>query len=169
MKTVKPNSKKIQSSRSESKSRPIKKVVSTSQKNKKVELKKIKEKNDKNSNNTNENDTNSKLKKKLNSSSSTVKTASSASNISQSKNINTIGRLINKSSDLIAEQNSLLDKYQELAKKFTSSDYEIERLLGKNEYDEFQNFFDKYGGKLNHMMQRLKIHTDEMEEIKCIF
>jgi hypothetical protein len=75
--------------------------------------------------------------------------------------------LINNSNDILSEQNSLLEKFQEITKKVTSSDFEIERLFNKNENDEFSIFLEKYGVKLNSIMQKLKVHTEEVEEMKC--
>lgn len=84
-----------------------------------------------------------------------------------SRNIDVINRLINNSQEILSQQNTLLDKYEDLSKKVTSSDYEIDRLLNKNENDEFNNFLEKYSGNLSHIMQKLKSHTEEVENIKC--
>jgi hypothetical protein len=106
-------------------------------------------------------------KKALNGPSIHAQNNNNPSEVKISKNVDTISRLINNSNDILAEQNSILEKYQEITKKITSSDFEIERLLSKNQNDEFQIFLEKYGTKLNQIMQKLKIHEEEMEEIKC--
>jgi hypothetical protein len=85
-----------------------------------------------------------------------------------SKNVETVKRLINNSQTLLNEQNNILDKYQDITKRITQSDFEVERILKKNENDEIENFLDKNGNKLNHIVNRLKTHDDEKEGIKCI-
>lgn len=83
------------------------------------------------------------------------------------KNVDSIGRLINNSNEILAQQNSLLEKCEMMTKKITASDFEIERLMNKNENDDFPVFLEKYGGKLNQVLGKLKTHTEEAEEIKC--
>lgn len=91
----------------------------------------------------------------------------SPSEVKITKNVDTISRLINNSNDILAQQNSLLEKCEELTKKVTSSDFEIDRLLTKNESDDFPHFLDKYSSKLGGVLNKLRSHTDEVEEIKC--
>jgi hypothetical protein len=91
----------------------------------------------------------------------------SASEIKIMKNVDTISRLINNSNEILAQQNSLLEKCEDLTKKVTSSDFEIDRLLNKNENDDFPIFLEKYGSKLNIILSKLKLHTEEVEETKC--
>jgi hypothetical protein len=83
------------------------------------------------------------------------------------KNVDTINRLINNSHDILSHQNSLLEKCEEISKKITSADFEIERQVHKNENDEFSLFFEKYSHNLTDMMGRLKLHSEEVENIKC--
>ena len=99
----------------------------------------------------------------------TLKTTSSP--IQTSKNLDTLEKLIKTSQSILSEQNSLADKFSEITKRISSSDYEIERLSNKNrnENEEFGKFFDKYGNNLNQIANRLKIHTDEVEDLKCIY
>ena len=89
-----------------------------------------------------------KLKKK-----SDEKEKESVSDIKNMKNVDTISRLINNSNEILAQQNSLLEKCEDLTKKVTSSDFEIERLLNKNENDDFPIFLEKYGSKLNIILR----------------
>jgi hypothetical protein len=91
----------------------------------------------------------------------------SPSEVKITKNVDTISRLINNSNDILAQQTSLLEKCEELTKKVTSSDFEIDRLLTKNESDDFPHFLDKYSNKLGSVLSKLKSHTEEVEEIKC--
>ena len=83
------------------------------------------------------------------------------------KNIDTLSRLINNSNNILSHQNSLIEKCEEMTKRITSSDYEIERLINKNESDDFPLFLEKYSSKLQTILGRLKSHTDEVEEMKC--
>lgn len=89
-----------------------------------------------------------------------------ASEAKMTKSVDTISRLINNSNEILAQQTNLLDKCEDLTKKITSSDIEIDRLLTKGDNEEFPNFLDKYGSSLNVILSRLKSHTDEVEEIK---
>jgi hypothetical protein len=91
----------------------------------------------------------------------------SPSEVKITKNVDTISRLINNSNDILAQQSSLLEKCEELTKKVTSSDYEVERQLGKNENDDFPHFLDKYSSKLGTVLSKIRSHTEEVEEIKC--
>ncbi len=118
---------------------------------------------DKTSNRSNQSKPSTAKSKKPKAPLSTVST----SEVKITKNIDTINRLIGKSSDILSEQNSLLEKYGEITKKVTSSDFEIERLLNKSENDDFNIFVEKYGSNLNSLLQRLKLHSEEVEEIKC--
>jgi hypothetical protein len=90
------------------------------------------------------------------------------SEVKISKNVDTISRLINNSNEIISQQNDLLEKCGDITKKITSSDFEIERLMNKNENDDFSLFLDKYGNKFHNILDRLKSHTEEVEHIKCI-
>lgn len=87
--------------------------------------------------------------------------------IKVNKNIDMINRLINGSHEVLAQQEGLIDKINEISGKVAASDYEIDRLLNKNENDEFNTFLDKYSGNLNQVLNRLKSHSEEVDSIKC--
>jgi hypothetical protein len=101
--------------------------------------------------------------------SETLKATSTPPDTKITKNLDILQKLINNSQSILNEQNSLADKFSEITKRITSSDYEIERLTNKNknENEEFVKFFEKYGNKLNQIANRLKIHTEEVEDVKC--
>jgi hypothetical protein len=82
-------------------------------------------------------------------------------------NIDIINKLITNAQQISDEQEGLLYKFSEITKKVTSNDYEIERLLNKNENEDFSNFIEKYTNNLSDILLKLRNHTEEAENIKC--
>jgi hypothetical protein len=82
------------------------------------------------------------------------------------KNIDTLGRLINNSTEILISQDEILKKCEELTKNFAGTDIEVERLLYKNEHDDFTILLEKYGRELKYVMNRLKSHSEEVQEVK---
>jgi hypothetical protein len=82
------------------------------------------------------------------------------------KNIDTLGRLINNSTEILISQDHILKKWEELTKNFAGTDIEVEKLLYKNEHDDFTILLEKYGRELKYVMNRLKSHSDEVHEVK---
>ena len=89
-----------------------------------------------------------------------------ASEIKITPYITLINNLINSSQDTLIEQTNILDNLNELNKRFVSSELEFQRQTNKAENDDFNNFTDKYLGILNEVIERLKCHSEEMENIK---
>ena len=82
-------------------------------------------------------------------------------------NISMINKLINNSNDIVNEQKNILENFSEVNKKLTSSEYDIQRLTSKLENDEFSHFAGKYSNCLNQVLENLKTHSEEVENIKC--
>jgi hypothetical protein len=89
-----------------------------------------------------------------------------ASEIKITPYITTINKLINSSQEALKEQTNILDNLNELNKRFVSSELEFQKQTNKAENDDFNNFTDKYLGILNEVIERLKCHSEEMENIK---
>jgi hypothetical protein len=96
-----------------------------------------------------------------------LKKSKSVEPMSLNRNIETLNKLITNAQQITNEQDVLINKFSDVTKKITANDYEIERLLNKNENDDFAGFLDKYTGNLNNILTRLKNHTEEAENIKC--
>jgi hypothetical protein len=164
------NNKTIPTTRSQSQTKPTKSIkksstITNKQKNKEPSFSKLSK-----TISGSEPKENKKVKKKSTDLTKSTKgpKKSLSSEIKITKNVDTIQRLITNSQDIMNEQNSMLENFQEMTKRITSTDYEIERLMNKNENDEFPVFLEKYGSKLSQIMNRLKNHTEEVEEIKCM-
>lgn len=83
-------------------------------------------------------------------------------------NINTINKLINSSQEALNEQKNILDNITQLNKRLKSSEFDMQQNMDSAENNDFNNFTDKYLGSLHEVIEKLKIHSEEMENIKCI-
>lgn len=89
-----------------------------------------------------------------------------ASEIKITPNINMINKLINSSHEVLNEQRNILDNVTELNKRLVSSELELQREVNKTENNDFNNFSEKYLSHLNEVVEKLKDHSEEMENIK---
>lgn len=90
-----------------------------------------------------------------------------ASEVKITPNITTINKLINNSQDVLNEQRNILDNITELNKKLVSSELELQQHANKAENDDFNNQTDKFLCNVNDVIEKLKSHSEEMENIKC--
>ncbi len=88
------------------------------------------------------------------------------SEIKITPNIATINKLINKSQDVVSEQKNILDNITELNKRLVSSEFDLQRQLNKAENDDFNNISDQYLSNLHDVIEKLKTHSEEMENLK---
>lgn len=84
-------------------------------------------------------------------------------------NITEINNLIANSQQALQEQKNILGNLSELNKKFSASETEIQKLTEKLNSEESLGFSDKYGEGLDKVIDKLKNHSEEMENIKCKF
>jgi hypothetical protein len=97
-----------------------------------------------------------------------IKKSKSVEPICLNKNLEVLNKLLTNAQQITNEQDLLINKFSDITKKITANDYEIERLLNKNENDDFAGVLEKYSGNLSHILTKLKNHTEEAENIKCI-
>jgi hypothetical protein len=84
-------------------------------------------------------------------------------------NIAEINNLLANSQQALSFQKNLLENFSELNKKLCVSEFEIQKLTGKLDSEEFAGFSDKYSASLDKVIEKLKNHSEEMENIKCKF
>lgn len=82
-------------------------------------------------------------------------------------NINEINNLIADSQQALNQQKNLLENISELNKKLSASEFEVQKMTGKLDSEEFSSFSDKYSESLDKVIVKLKNHSEEMENIKC--
>jgi hypothetical protein len=83
------------------------------------------------------------------------------------KNIEVINKLITNAQQITEEQDTLLANYSEITRKVTSHDYEVERILNKNENEDFITSLEKYSANLTNILAKVRQTSDESENIKC--
>lgn len=94
-------------------------------------------------------------------------TMSEAEAIKITPNIAEINNLFADSQQALSLQKNLLENFSELNKKLCASEFEIQKLTGKIDSEEFASFSDKYAKSLDIVIEKLKNHSEEMENIKC--
>lgn len=82
-------------------------------------------------------------------------------------NINAINNLIADSQQALSQQKILLENFSELNKKLSASEFEVQKLTGKLDNKEFAGFSYKYSECLDKVIEKLKKHSEEKENIKC--
>jgi hypothetical protein len=84
-------------------------------------------------------------------------------------NITQINNLIANSQQALNQQKNLLQSFSEMNKKLCASEFEVQKLTGKLDSEEFAGFSDKYSASLDKVIEKLKNHSEEMENIKCTY
>lgn len=83
------------------------------------------------------------------------------------KNFEPINRLIKNSEDTLKIQNDLLDQYEDLSKRVTACDYELNRKFNKAESDDFIEYFEKYSKNLDSTIKTFNQLESNSDNLKC--
>lgn len=86
--------------------------------------------------------------------------------ISEKATKESMKRLIETSNDLLMKQNGILDKCDDLAKVISANDYEVDRLVFKQERENFPQVINEYSGDLESILNKLRKNTAELDEAK---
>jgi len=87
--------------------------------------------------------------------------------IKTTPNINALNKIVNNSQDIINEQRKVLENISDLNRKLAASEMEVQRHMNKNENDDFNNFSTKYLDNLQYVIEKLKVHSEEMDKMRC--
>lgn len=87
--------------------------------------------------------------------------------VKMTPNISAINKLIDSSSNILNDQKKILENFADFGKRLSVSESEVQKLTNKIENDEFSQFVQKYSGCLDEVLEVLKNHNEEVENIKC--
>lgn len=82
-------------------------------------------------------------------------------------NISAINKLLDSSQHILTEQKNIMENFSQLNKNIAETQYEVERLGKKVETEDFSQFINKYSDCLYGVINKLNLHDEELENIKC--